>query len=166
MTESEIGEQIVLYPGKLKWSLVSLTGLSFAALGVMLIFRGEGIMAWLITAFFGAVGGGGLLQLLGKGSNLTLDAQGFRVLQFGRDQGQISWLECSGFGTARIGGNNMVVYDRAQDEGTKMAVVNRALAGGSAALPDTYGMKVGDLATLMNAYRDKAVDRYLERQTD
>lgn len=156
MEEVTIGETRILYPGKLKWGLVSLIGLSFALGGVFMIRDGQGGMAWFVTIFFGLTAVVGLLQLFGKGSSLTLTREGFQIRNMGRDMKLVRWQECSGFGVASVGAAKMIVYDHLHDRDKALGQVNQSLVGGSSALPDTYGMKPQELADLMNAYREKS----------
>ena len=37
----------VLYPGKIKWTLVTLAGLVFVAMGIFIITKGEGLIGWI-----------------------------------------------------------------------------------------------------------------------
>ena len=48
-----------------------------------------------------------------------------------------------------------VVYDTKESDRHPLAVVAQFVAGGSAALPDTYGMSATSLADLMNRYRTR-----------
>jgi hypothetical protein len=159
MAQVNASDVQVLYPGKIKWTLVTLTGLTFVAMGIFIIIKGEGLMGWIISLFFGLVALTGCSQLVGKGSSLTLAIDGFEVMQFGKSRGFIGWAECSTFGVAQIGSTTLVVYDRLGDEGKMIASINQAIAGSSASLGDTYGKKAIDLAELMNAYRRNALGK-------
>ena len=154
----EIGSTQRFRPSKLKWFFVTLIGVLLGAGGVLMIADGKGATGWFVTGFFALVAGVGLLQLFGNSSYLELRKDGFTSRSMGRGFEE-RWENCSEFGVARVGHNDMVVFNRMRDEGKAMGKINKALSGGSAALPDTYGMKGPELAALMNAYREHALSK-------
>ncbi len=158
MMDNQTKTDQVLYPSKLKWGLVSLVGLLFVGMGIILVMNGKGeLKAWLSLAFFTLVLIVGLIQFFGKGSYLTLTSEGFQVSHFGKKHSFQLWQDCSNFKVKRIGFmNKLVVYNRHQDSGKLMGAINRTISGGSVSLPDTYGLKAEKLASLMNAYQKGA----------
>ncbi len=156
MKDPVLEETRILYPGKLKWSLVSLAGLVFSIGGVFKILDKGDAMSWFGELFFVAVALFGLMQLFGKGSSLELNGEGFQVRHFGRALKPVRWQDCSDFGVASVNSNKMIVYDQLQEQEKAMGRVGQSLLGGSSSLPDTYGMKPQKLADLMNAYREKS----------
>jgi len=152
---ADLPETMTLRPSPLKWVSVSLGGLLFTAGGILMIVTGEGAMAWFCTIFFGIVAATGLYMLLG-GSYLKLTGEGFEQKMMGRTM-VCRWQDVSPFGVWVVSGNRFVSFDRVQDQGKTIARVNQALAGRSASLGDSFGMKAEKLAELMNAFRDRAL---------
>lgn len=151
-------KSMTLKPSRMKWLLVFLIGAAFTATGLWMIVEDGALMAWFVTLFFGLVAIVALIPLIGIGSHLKLDEAGFEQSLMGRRL-KCSWQNVSAFHTYSIGvGNTFVAFDRAEDDGKRITGINRAIAGGSAQLGDTFGMKAADLAALMNAFRDRALE--------
>lgn len=115
---------------------------------------------WAVAG--GAVLTGFLGLLLVRPNRLELDDQGFTtVTPLGR-RSRVEWRRCGAFRVHRpdIDGSFRaplrVVYDTEDSNGHPLALVSQVVAGGSAALPDTYGMSAADLADLLNRYRTAA----------
>ncbi len=118
---------------------------------------------WAIMG--GAVLTGFLCLLLVRPNRLELDDRGFTtVTPLGR-RSRVEWIECAAFRVYRpdVDGSFRaplrVVYDTKDSQGHNLALVSQFVAGGSAALPDTYGMPADDLADLLNRYRTAAIQQ-------
>ncbi len=150
-----------LKPSKLKWFAVFLTGALFAATGVWMVRDGDA-MGWLAGGFFGLVALVALPMLLGVGSYLKLGPEGFEQSLMGRKL-FCRWDEVSEIGDWKMkqglfSVHSGVTFDRASDKDTALIAFNRSVSGGSTGLGDTFGMKAADLAALMNAFRNRALD--------
>lgn len=131
-------------------------------IGVAVVATGEQ-GGWL-AVIGGTVLTGFLVLLLVRPNRLELD-QGFStVSSLGRAK-RVEWRECGAFRVQRpdIDGSFraplQVVYDTEESNRHNLAVVSQFVAGGSAALPDTYGMSAEDLADLLNRYRTSGTQR-------
>lgn len=153
-----VGAHRVLYVSLRKWRVVLAIGFGFVAIGIaMIVLKGD-FLAWFVTSFFALVTGVALLQIKGFGSQLELNADTFVVRNFGRVTTE-RWDECADFTVYRVSRNEQVVYDRARDIDTHVGAMNRSISGRTAGLPDTFSMTADELAELMMAYRENAVER-------
>ncbi|WCS25490.1 hypothetical protein LOK46_01210 [Methylobacterium sp. NMS14P] len=93
-----------------------------------------------------------------RGSALRLDETGFTVVQLGRSR-RVRWRDVSEFEpvTAAGAGQRLVTFDDASADDTRLAALNRRLIGRNAALPDGYGLDPDTLATLLTAWRKRAL---------
>ncbi len=103
-----------------------------------------------------------LCLLLVRPNRLELDDSSFTTVNpFGR-RSRVEWRDCGPFRAERPDLDStyraplQVVYDTKESDRHPLAVVSQFVAGGSAALPDTYGMSATGLADLMNRYRTAA----------
>lgn len=150
-------ETMLLKPSRLKWGLIGLGGLVFAGLGVWLVIRGEGYLAWGCALFGLLIALIGVAHIASNTIGLHLSREGFEVRGLLGRNWHERWLDCSAFVVGTISHNKMVMFERAQDQGKVATTVLQGLAGASAALPDTYGMKAHDLADLLNTWRARAL---------
>ena len=128
------------------------------------------IVGWFALVFFSLAVLVALFQLLTKRSYLALTRDGFQIFGI-RKSRLIPWSEVGAF-TAympptlvfawlprRINdlGPKMVLFD--YRPGVKafrrMRAMNQTLTGHDAGLPDTYGLRAEELATLMNDWRSR-----------
>lgn len=132
-------------------------------IGVAVVATGEQ-GGWL-AVIGGAVLTGFLVLLLVRPNRLELDDQGFSTVSSLGRATRVEWRECGAFRVQRpdIDGSFraplQVVYDTEESNRHNLAVVSQFVAGGSAALPDTYGMSAEDLADLLNRYRTSGTQR-------
>jgi len=112
-----------------------------------------------------------LCLLLVRPNRLELDENSFTTVDpFGR-RSRVEWRDCQPFRAKRTMLDSTssaplrVVYNTKASDRHPLAVVSQFVAGGSAALPDTYGMSATGLADLMNRYRT-AVAGQDDRLTD
>jgi hypothetical protein len=125
----------------------------FTAGGAWMIFSGEP-MGWLPALFFGLCVVVFVVTLLPNSAYLRVSQDGFTVCSLFRAQ-SYRWSDVGPFTVGRIGPNRMVVFNfsgryRAQPRARKAAA---ALTGYEGALPDSYGMSLEELASLLNGYR-------------
>jgi hypothetical protein len=148
---SDAGAVETLRPSPAKW-------LAMVAISAAFVWMGTGIMAthplvaWACIVFFGLCGAIGLLNLVPGASRLLLDDDGFEIVSLFR-RTRVRWADVARFGTSRMGLNTLVGFDfvdgyRGSD---RLRRINRGLSGFQAALPDTYGLKAGELAERMAA---------------
>lgn len=156
---------VTLHVNRLK-ALAMLAGsLAFVAGGIFLIVfvrdDPEAVFAGIASvAFFGACAAIGAVMLLPGAGSLTLDAAGFEVCSLFRRH-RIAWPHASRFTAATFslpGANrkSMVGYDQDGLKGAG-ADFSRNAIGRNAALPDTYGLSVEELARLLTAWRERAL---------
>jgi len=150
---------VTLRPSRGKWLL--LFAISFAfSFGGCLMVRDGASGGWFVLIFFGFCTLISIVVMLPGASALTLDRDGFEVKRMYRGD-RTRWRNASGFTTARLPPHShaMVVYDDASQARGMIASTNIALTGRNAGLPDTFGMEPDDLATLMESWRQRAVQR-------
>jgi hypothetical protein len=118
---------------------------------------------WLCVACL-AVSVPFFLYLLIKGGGLSLERDGFRVMQAWRTT-FTRWADTSDFDVGstallisyRGDGMEVVTYDDSEAKGSGLASINASIVGKNSALPDTYGYSAEDLKTLMNGWRERAL---------
>jgi hypothetical protein len=134
-----------------RWATIGVVAVAFVAAGVVMMLDGN-FWGWVTVAFFGlclVVAG---WQLVSPG-RLILTPEGFTVVTLGRTM-RYELAKCGVFTVWRnpFGGTRMVVFDYEGSDG-RLGRANRRLAGASASLPDTYGMKAEQLARILNDAR-------------
>jgi hypothetical protein len=147
------GATRILRPKRLKtfgWLALSA---GFTAGGAWMILSGEPI-GWFPALFFGLCAVVFGVILLPNSAYLRVSQDGFTVCSLFRAQ-SYRWSDVGPFTVGRIGPNRMVVFNfsdqyRAAPRARKLA---SALTGYEGALPDSYGMSLEDLASLLNEYR-------------
>ena len=133
-----------------------LGSLTFVGLALFVIPPDEDpTMRWLAIGFFGLCALASIPGLLGIGG-LDLDRDGFTIFTIGR-QTRRTWRECSEFSIISMRGGRFVGFSSETDNGKAAAGLARSLVGETGMLPDKYGMKVKDLAVLMNRFRARAL---------
>ena len=130
--------------------LLLLCSLAFVAGGVLMI-RDGALLGWLVAGFFGLCAVVFATMLLPSSSYLDLDAEGFTVCSLYRRH-RTAWRHVDHFRAGGVMGNAMVMYCFVEGYVPQATLrrFNRELAGGDAGLPDSYGMGVEGLASLMN----------------
>ena len=151
-------ETLILKPSKAKWFGVSLIGLLFTAGGILMIKDGQGLMAWFVTLFFGAVAAIGLYNMISSDNYLKLDAHGFEQRMMGRSL-KVPWSDIVDFGLVRVAGNTFVTFTQASYLDTRIGKFNKNLVGATSQLSDNFGMKPRELAELMATYWQAAKDQ-------
>lgn len=142
-----------------RWKLVGLSALSIllVAAGVLCLKDDWVVVGWFNIVFFGVCILVFAVMMLPGAGYLRLERDGFEICSLFRTS-YASWSCVQSFQVARIGVNQMVVFNLVEGiEGLeKTRAVNRAVSGWEGGLPDTYGMSAQALADLMNNYREKA----------
>lgn len=143
------------HPSRWRHALLLAMSLGFVAMGVFLIGKGEGWIAWACTGFFGLCAAVFAANLLPGASSLRLDDEGLLVRSLFREH-RIAWRNVTHFRPVRIGMNRFVGFDYRPEVPThhRLRKLNSAVAGIEGMLPDRYGMRVEDLADLLNALLD------------
>ena len=133
--------------------LILLVGsLAFVADG-LLMAREEPIAGYACVAFFGLCALVGAISLHPKSSFLELRADGFEYASLFR-RTFVQWRHISQFFPITVHHNAMVGWNYSPEftDSSAARKVAAALSGAEAALPDTYGMKAAELATLLNSF--------------
>jgi hypothetical protein len=104
------------------------------------------------------------LYLIIVGGGIRLEADGFRVMQAWRntftrwaDTGEFAVGSTAILVSYRGDGSEVVIYDDTNAKQSNLASINTSLVGKNSALPDTYGMAAEDLKSLMNGWRERAL---------
>ncbi len=111
---------------------------------------------WFPLIFFGLCSIVGVALLITPG-RLTISSDQLTVHHLGRTF-TYAFAECGEFAVRRIpmSGKRFVVFDY---PGQKLERLNRKFSGGSASLPDTYGLRAEELAAILNHARDSRSER-------
>ncbi len=138
---------------------IVLLVVSLVALGVSAAAAAAGERAGWWGVIGSAVLTAFMCLLLVRPNRLELDERGFTSISVLGRRSRVEWRDCGPFRTERpdVDGSYraplQVVFDTRESDGHRLALLGQILAGGSAALPDTYGMSAADLADLLNRYR-------------
>ena len=155
---------ITLRVSRLKVLAMLAISLGFVAVGIFLIVIAKGdpeaVIAGIASVlFFGACALVAAVMLVPGAGSLTLDAQGFEVCSLFR-RNRVAWPHASRFTVATLslpdGKKPMVGYDHDGLTGAG-ADFSRNAIGRNAALPDTYGLTVEELARLLAGWRERAL---------
>ncbi len=155
---------VTLRVNRLKMLPLLAGSLVFVACGILLIGfvkdDPEATVAGIASVvFFGACALIGAVMLLPGAGSLTLDVRGFEVCSLFR-RNRIAWPQASRFTVATLSlpGSKrpMVGYDHDGLKGAG-ADFSRNAIGRNAALPDTYGLPVEELARLLTEWRERAL---------
>jgi hypothetical protein len=147
---------VTLYPSRKKWLLILLISAMFTAGGFWMVAE-RAPKGWYVLIFFAACLIVAVVMLLPGAGDLVLDRDGFQITSLFRSH-RVRWQNAKGFEPISIPYSNqrMVGFDDAA-AGRTLAALNTAIAGHNAALPDTYGFSVDELAQLMARWQERAV---------
>ena len=157
-----VGTRRTLQVGQGRWTLLAMVCAAFMFGGYAMLQDGQAFAGWGLLICFGIGLAISLVQLTWWRSALVLEADRFHLSNLGRSWSE-RWDECSEFTVILMHGNNFVGYDRAADQGKRLAAINRSLAGAQAMLPDTFGFTAENLVELLNAYRAAAIEQSWQR---
>jgi hypothetical protein len=155
MPDSE-QRSLLLRPSMRKLTLYLLLCVALTGMDVFVIVTDGGIVGWFGLVFFGSLVFA--VQFMPSASYLSLTAEGFIVSALFRKWPLIRWEDVSEFRVASVPptGTKMVVFDWHRSAKQRLRKINRALVGAGEGLPDTYGLKPGELAELLNRRREEA----------
>jgi hypothetical protein len=158
--DTHLPKEISLKASPLKLVGIFLICAFFTIAGFWILSGGENTAAaWLCILFFGAIGIPVCLFQFIRPARLFLNEEGFEQIMMGRRM-NCNWHAVSKFGVVSIKRNKFVSFSRLEDEGKTLAHISKIITGGhSGILGDTFGMKAIDLAALMNAFRDRALNQ-------
>jgi len=148
-----------LTPSPLKHFGMLAICIAFVAIGVLA--RGDNpALMWLVSGFFGLGAVVFIINLIPGSSFLELTAQGFTFRALYRTW-HVPWTDVDGFLVANVGGRDMVCWNYAPgyDKQKFGRRLSSGLSGVEAGLPDTYGRSAGELAQLLNDWRQRHADR-------
>ncbi len=153
-----LADKMTLKPDRLRWLLIFLISAGFVAIATWIgpsdpaLFYGAGGF-FLLCALVAAT------QMIGIGSSLTLDREGFTCRTLLRTFRR-KWVDCSPFITTRTPGQAMAGFSTSEDERShpRLSGASRAIIGASAALPETYGLALDELVDLLNRFRARALE--------
>ena len=156
-------EPRVLRSSRLRTTLLLIVSVFALGIGVAAVAGGEK-NGWLIVAV-GALLTIFMCLLLLRPQRLELDEKGLTTVNPLGKRWSVEWRECGTFRTAypvALGSSThtsaQVVFECEESERSlARSLITHMVAGGSASLPDTYGMSAKNLATLLNRYREAAV---------
>jgi hypothetical protein len=149
---------VVLRPSRAKWLAILAICVTFTAIGVLAIREGarEG---WLVAGFFGPCTLVALVVLLPGSAYLKVRRDGFVFGTLFR-RWHLPWTAVGPFSVALVSGQEIVVFDIIDpSQKPRLAGLSTMISGANAGLPDTYGLKAGELAAVLNAARDRALAR-------
>lgn len=152
---------LTLRPSRTKWMAVALIAAAFTAMGAVMMRHGGTDALWggASVAFFGLGTVIAVANLLPGASCLRLDENGFEMKSLYRRH-RIAWADVAGFGVMTLppAGKQMVGFNYVAGAGkpSRLRRFNLAGFGFEAALPDTYGMKIGDLVALLESIRARS----------
>lgn len=154
MRESGIMEPMetrILYPKKSRAFLMMAVAALLIAMGVFLIYMGNRF-GWIVVAFFGMLFLVSVIMTIPNSTYLAISADGFGIRNLFRYH-FVAWGDVREFGVFQIQHSRMVgwKYSDAYKARPGMRRMNARLVGYEGMLPDTYGLRHEDLATLMNA---------------
>jgi hypothetical protein len=142
-----------LRTSRTKMALLFGGSLAFSAAG-FLVANKDPIIGYACIAFFGLCGIVGAVGLIPSSSYLELTQDGFTFCSLFR-RSTVPWRHVREFLPIKIHHNAMVGWNYStefQSNATSRRIAT-ALSGAEGALPDTYGMKAAELATLLNNLR-------------
>jgi hypothetical protein len=150
---------LTLYPSRRKWLLL-LAGCALFTAGGFAMIQDQAAGGWYVLVVFGIASLIAAVMLLPGAGRLTLDRHGFTSTSLFKSH-RVRWQDAGDFVPVRVPPANirLVGYDDATAAGRRIAAINVELTGRNAALHDTYGLPVDDLAGLMAAWRERALER-------
>ena len=160
--------ELTLHTSKAKSLLLLLASLLFTVAGVFMAQDGE-LMGHVGYVFFGLCSLAYVVQLITGGGYLKLKEDEFEFFSgFGRKQ-CVSWDDVDSFGVAVVRNQSRYYvpptrlvgwnYKQGVDVSKFGRVTSKTLSGREACLPDTYGMKLEELVSLLNEHLERSRNR-------
>ena len=113
------------------------------------------VVGWAIAAVFTWFGLIATRQAR-RPDHVLLHEQSFQVIHMGSAT-TYEFEACSEFEVWRQGSNSLVVFDNPLADASPNAAANRAITGRSGSLPHGFGVRLEELAQLMNMARARAL---------
>jgi hypothetical protein len=161
---------VELHVPQRKTALILVGVIIFAGVSVSYLYKEQpGALAtallWFCVAAL-ALSVPFIVYQLIRGASLRLEGDGFRIKQPWTWR-FVRWKDASEFGIGstavieQVEGDwsTVVTYDDSNLDESKINVLNRSIVGRNSALPDTYGLSAENLQTLMNGWRERALQR-------
>lgn len=150
----DLPDSITLVADRRRWLVVFLISVAFVTLAVVIgsLSRNPALV-WIFGAWFLFRALVALPQVLGKGSRVHLDPDGF-VYRTPLRTIQHTWRECSTFSPVRRWLTPPVSFS-VQDADSSGSPPG---AGRKRYLPDTFRRAAADFCNLMNAFRARALN--------
>ena len=147
-------EELILKSKPSKQIFLIAASAAFVAIGAWMVVEGQ-LFGWVGICFFGACGAAFIVQLIRGGGYLRIDSDGIGIGTARKEETKYHWNDIEEFGITKISGNKFVSWNFTQDyDRSKLArKVNLKMGAMEAMLPDTYGFKAIELATLLNEYK-------------
>lgn len=142
----ELPNDLFLAPSRTRWVTVLCLSLLVIGLNLFVLFTQEARALGALAMVFGVTAAAAGVQLIPGSAGIWFDRKGFTFRMFWMDRRR-EWNEVSPILSSQVGFLQMVGYNRAGDAPNKPREV----------LPDTYGMSAGELAYLMNQWRNAAI---------
>ena len=153
--------QLTLYPSRSKALGLLLISATFVVIGVWLGSTGEW-MGYLCAAFFDLGFLVAVIQMIPGSGFLIIDSHGFTFSSLFRKH-SLAWSDIDAFFVVTLSHHGMKAhemvgfdyaptYDRSRRARTVAKIISRC----EGALPDTYGRKAADLASLLNTRLQEA----------
>ncbi len=151
-------DTLELRPARLKWFFIFLISVGFVSIAVFIGPADEPLTRLGSGGFFALCGLIAFPLMLGVGTRLVLDRDGFTCRTL-FNSFRCQWRDCSEFSATFQHLRRVVGFDllTAEADHPRFAAVARGLTGHSGGLPDTYGLGADDLADLMNRFRARAL---------
>jgi hypothetical protein len=156
-------ETRILRPSPIK-TLGQLAVCAIFATGGLWIVACGAPLGWLVVIFFGLGVLVSAVRLLPNSAYLRIDSQGFSLCSLFRIY-SFRWDDVQEFAVAWNGQFRLVAFNFApgyQGRGIGNKI-SAGISGFDAALPNSYGMSLTDLAALLNDYKQRCATRDLAR---
>ena len=146
---------MTLRPGRVRTAVLLFTFVAFTVLGVVMGRDGEWL-GYLIGGFFALGIPVFALQFHPRAAFLRLDEEGFTFCSLFRSH-TVRWADVEGFGVINVGAGRMVAWNfvPGRPHTGRARRLSQAISGYEAALPDPYGLKPTELATLLDTLRQR-----------
>jgi hypothetical protein len=156
MSNHADAEKLVLHSTKGRTLAFLAMCLVFCAGSVWMIQDGRSI-GWFPLVVFAIGSVVFAVNFLPSASKLVLTREGFTFTSLFREQKVTPWSHVAHFGIAHVSLNRMLGWDYVPEHrpAGKAPGLSKAASGFEAALPDSYGMKMQDLVSLMEDWRNR-----------
>ena len=126
----------------------------FVAVSIWMIIEGK-MIGWASVLFFGVGIPILTFQMARGGGYLRIAPEGIAIGTGRKEETKYKWDDIEAFGITKIRGVEFVSWNfkPGYDKTRFVRTFNQRIGGMEAMLPDTYGFKAIQLATLLNEYR-------------